>query len=487
MINSPSHDQDNVKQKETLQNKEGSGQVTALMQSFTDDEDYEKEESGSGEFPVTESVDENIDETNQTKVKDTGFNFGYGNNLIIERGQVDISAEEEDFFETSPKTLMTSSSYDYYDEEYVNTNKQTTPTSFSSDDEDYHYNEVGSGLQEIPKEHVSASETPNINVEDLEYYHEPDYEDEEEDEGWWKRKKRSASDDDSSIEALLSLDEYENDEYMNDIKRILSLDYERDNVESDNNYLFAVVDTNSGAIKGLDPCSNYTLDIQAVYDHNILIDSEEKDFQTLCQVTCDTKNLDFKAFIDKDTEKVVIKIENVPDCITEYALKYCHNQNCDAEYNLESTNSELIINDTFNPCLEYGFFLMPLSDRRESTNEENEWDNAIYRLINFESFHESPMSGAVGALSHQTVNISWLKANDCVDGYRISLYEIRHLPTLQPIYFDSKNEPLIKSMNLSSSDFSLEFSNLASCRLYRADIRSLYSSETGELLAAKYN
>ena len=62
--------------KNTLQSEEGSGHVTAFKQSFTDDEDYEKEESGSGEFPVTESVEANTYENNHSKVKDTGFNYG---------------------------------------------------------------------------------------------------------------------------------------------------------------------------------------------------------------------------------------------------------------------------------------------------------------------------------------------------------------------------------------------------------------------------
>ena len=430
--------------KNTLQSEEGSGHVTAFKQSFTDDEDYEKEESGSGEFPVTESVEANTYENNRSKVKDTGFNYGYGNNL----------------------TLITASSDDYFDEqyEYVDTHQQTTPMLILS----YDNAEVGSGSKENHKENIRASET----------HHEPDYEDD--DEGWRKRKKRSAYNDDSSIEVL---DEYENNEYMNDIRRILSLDYERENVNSDDNYLFAVVDTNSGEIKGLDPCSSYTLDVQAVYNHNIRINSEEKEFDTLCKVTCDTHDLDFKASIKNNTKKVVIKIESDPDCMTEYALKYCNKQNCQSEHNLKSTNSELIINDTFYPCLEYEFYLMPSFNKGKLTTEGSEWDNARYRLIKFESSHEPPISGAVETLSHESVNISWLKPNECVDGYTISLYEKRHLPYLLPIYADKNNERLIKSMNLSSSNFSLELSNLASCRLYRADIKSLYSPERGELLA----
>lgn len=435
--------------KYTLQFEDGSGHVTAFKQRFTDDEDYEKEESGSGEFPVTESVEANIYENIHSKVKNTGFKYGYGNNL----------------------TLITASSYDYFDEqyEYVDTHQQTTPMLILSDDNA----EVRSGSKENHKENIRASET----------HHEPDYgyEDfEEEDEGWRKRKKRSAYNDDSSIEVL---DEYESNEYMNDIRRILSLDYERENVNSDDNYLFAVVDTNSGEIEGLDPCSSYTLDVQAVYNHNIRINSEEKEFDTLCKVTCDTHDLDFMASIKNNTKKVVIKIESDPDCTTEYALKYCNKQNCQSEHNLKSTNSELIINDTFYPCLEYEFYLMPNFKKGKLTTEGSEWDNARYRLIKFESSHDRPISGVVEMLSHESVNISWLKPNECVDGYRISLYEKRHLPYLQPIYADKNNERLIKSMNLSSSNFSLELSNLASCRLYRAEIKSLYSPERGELLA----
>ena len=76
-------------------------------------------------------------------------------------------------------------------------------------------------------------------------------------------------------------------------------------------------------------------------------------------------------------------------------------------------------------------------------DEENEWDNAIHKIINFKSSHETPISTdySVGGLSHQNVNISWMKPNECVDGYRISVYEIRHLPNLLLQYVDEKNEP----------------------------------------------
>ena len=480
----PAHIHDDIKEKETLQSKEGSSQETAFMESFIDDdEDYEEEESGSGDFPIKESVHGNIYENNNN-IKDTGFNYGYGNNLIIERENQQDSAEEEDYFETVPTTTLISTAlYDYYDENYVETSKHTTPTSFNSDDEDYASVETGSGAGEIHHELIRAHEAPDIDIGDLEYYHEPDYVDDEDTNEWWRRKKRSSYDDDSSIEALLSLDDfsYENDEYMNDIERILSLDNEGNNIDNHNNTFFEIVHTNSGAINGLDSCTSYVIDVQAVYKYNVIIDSEEKEFHTLCQSPCETNGLDFKASIDKDAKKVVIEIENEPDCVVEYALKYCNNQNCGYEYNLVSTNSMLMLKSVFNPCLEYTLFLMPLFVRKEKLIEEINWDNAIFKLINSESSPEPPMPAhnSVGRFSHQNVNISWLQPNKCVDGYRISVFEIRHLPTVG----DGKKEFLTFSKNLSSSISSLELSNLKSCRLYRAEIKSLYLSETGDFLA----
>ena len=447
--------------------------VTPIMRSFSDDEDYHQEGSGSGEsLSVTESVHDYLNrERMKEEHQDTGFQYGYGNNLIIEREQ----AEDEDYFVTSP-------SYDYYDGDYDETPKVTTPTSFLADDEDYA--DEASGSEESHKEHIIGGET-SIDVDNLEYY---------EDDRWeditgWKRKKRSAFyEDDSSIEALLSLDDvsYETEEYINDIERILSLDTERENAKNKNNDLFAKVDTNSGEIKGLDPCSSYTLDVRAVYQHDVLIDSEEKEFHTLCKEACDTSGLDFKAFMDKSTKMVTIKLENEPDCITEYALKYCINQNqtCDSRHNLESTDSELIIHDAFEPCLEYGVFLLPVSDEKKlMTDEEGHWDNATYKLTKFESSNDPPFStdSSVRSLTHQAATISWLKPNECVDGYRISLHEIQHLPNLRPTFVDGKNELLTFRMNLSNSDLSLELTNLTSCRLHRADIESFYSSDPGDL------
>ena len=190
--------------------------------------------------------------------------------------------------------------------------------------------------------------------------------------------------------------------------------------------------------------------------------------------------------MDKSTKMVTIKLENEPDCITEYALKYCINQNqtCDSRHNLESTDSELIIHDAFEPCLEYGVFLLPVSDEKKlMTDEEGHWDNATYKLTKFESSNDPPFStdSSVRSLTHQAATISWLKPNECVDGYRISLHEIQHLPNLRPTFVDGKNELLTFRMNLSNSDLSLELTNLTSCRLHRADIESFYSSDPGDL------
>ena len=467
----PSDDHEHVRHEEHLYMNEGSGMVTPIMQSFSDDEDYHQEESGSGELhPVTEAVhDDHNRGAMAEEHQDTGFQYGYGNNLIIEREQ----SEDEDYFVTSP-------SYDYYDGAYDETSKVTTPTSFLADDEDY-ANEA-SGSEESHKEQIIGEKT-TFDIDNLEYY-----EDTEEDGGWWKRRKRSAYEDDSSIEALLALDDISNesDEYLSDIERILSLDHERENAKSNNNDFVAKVETNSGEIKGLDPCSSYTLDVRAVYQHDVLIDSEEKEFHTLCQEACDASGLDFEASMDESTKMVTIKLENEPDCIKEYALKYCINQNqtCDSRHNLKSTNSELIILDAFKPCLDYDVSLLPVSDENElMTHEESQWDNATNKLIKFESSNEPPVStdSSVRSLTHQAATISWLRPNECVDGYRISLYEIQHLPKLNPTFAAGKNELLTLRMNLSNSDLSLELTNLTSCRLHRADIESFYSSVPGDL------
>ena len=469
-------DHDHVRHEEPLHRHEGSGMVTPIMQGFSDDEDYHQGESGSGEpLSVTESVHDHL---NRERIKEeeqnTGFQYGYGNNLIIEREQ----SEDEDYFVTSP-------SYDYYDGDYDGTSKVTTPTSFLADDEDYaddDYADEASGSEESHKDHVIGSET-SFDIDNLEYY-----EDDEEDDGWWKRKKRSAYEDDSSIEALLALEDisYESDEYMSDIERILNLDHETEKSKSNNEDFVAKVDTNSGEIKGLDPCSSYTLDVRAVYQHDVLIDSEEKEFHTLCKEACDASSLDFEASMEDNTKMVTIKLENEPDCITGYALKYCINQNqtCDSRHNLESKDSELIIHDAFKPCLEYGVFLLPVSDENElMTNEEGHWDNATYKITKFESSNDPPVStdSSVRSLTHQAATISWVKPNECVDGYRISLHEIHHLPNLRTTFADGKNELLTLGTNLSNSDLSLELTNLTSCRLHRADIESFYPSDPGDL------
>ena len=452
-----SHDHNYLNQMGTKQVNEGSGHVTPFLQNFTDDEDYDSEGSSSGELPVTVSPQESKVETH-----DTGFNFGY--NLILDRKKVENSKEEEDYFDTStdPDNPEASLSYDYYDVENKDeTVKLTTPTSLLSDDDDYQDTESG------------------VEVDDLEYYNES-----------IDRKKRSASDEDSGIKALLALDDfsYENglndDEYideMDDIESILSLD--KENYQNNEENFISIVDTTSGEIKGLDPCSSYTLDVQAVYDYNVKIDSEKKEFNTLCQASCDTSNLDFRPSFDEGSNEMTIKIEKEPDCVQEYAFKYCIQQTCKSEYNLKSTNSELVISGAVQPCLEYDFFLMPISDKTElNRDEENEWDNAIHKIINFKSSHETPISTdySVGGLSHQNVNISWMKPNECVDGYRISVYEIRHLPNLLLQYVDEKNEPLTSSIKLSSKETSLMLSNLSSCRLHRIEIESIYTSDKGK-------
>ena len=105
----PSDDHDHVRHQEHLHMNEGSGMVTPIMRSFSDDEDYHQEGSGSGEpLSVTESVYDDLNRERMTEEhQDTGFQYGYGNNLIIEREQ----AEDEDYFVTSP-------SYDYYDGDF---------------------------------------------------------------------------------------------------------------------------------------------------------------------------------------------------------------------------------------------------------------------------------------------------------------------------------------------------------------------------------
>ena len=68
--------------------------------------------------------------------------------------------------------------------------------------------------------------------------------------------------------------------------------------------------SNSGMMDGLEPCTNYALEVAAVYHNNATVDSEEKKFQTQCgsEALCDEEEWQESFQINQQTKEDSLEI-----------------------------------------------------------------------------------------------------------------------------------------------------------------------------------
>ena len=423
---------------------------------------YDVDERGSGIPPLLISST-----TTPFYSDDEDLIDGSAFNSPIKATTLSLIVEELEYYEDF-------SGNDYHDEENFQKgsafHENTTPTSFFSDDDDLVEDDYGSAMK-FPKE---ASDV-NLIVDNPHFQDFPSGDN----ENYIQRRSRKLFLNKEDYGSGQFTDEYYSASYDDDddddIEKLLALDEENNNDDTESWSMKTVkVGTNSGEITGLDRCSTYSLEVQAVYKHNVVVNSEDKLFNTLCQNSCDSSNLDYKTLLNEDSNSLTIEIENEPDCLKEYAFKFCLNNNCDEKHFYRSTNSKFTVWGTFNSCLDYEFFLMPKSEIKNA--EEINWDKSRYKLMNFASSYAPPLSGK-SQVSMEYVSLTWDKPNNCVDGYSVSVYEIRHLPNLLPKYVDKNTEPIIHHIKLSSDESSLIVTNISSCMLHRAEIRSIYKSQ----------
>ena len=515
-------DTENYKKSEYL--GEGSGETTTSFELATDDEDYDMEES-SGKIKSDKEEESFMNpiltqNTASTELISTGAEDRetyYSDVELIENASGEVSSgmgsttmtyygsDNEDYegsFDGSARKLSTPF-IDYDDEDYQESGsgnsyiQVTTPTTFIIDDEDYAEKVEGSMDYPLIRSRNDSDEEIILAVEDLEYY-EDDYSGDNLQDIYtntgWRRRRRSifgdymADSSEDNIQLILASGEEDYYDFDQDdkahtfqsIEALLGLDGNDDVAEDDLPHKSIKVETSSGEIEGLDPCSSYKLDVQAFYPENIVINSKEEQFHTLCQNDCDISKLDFNAYLEEGT-KINLEMENEPDCVLEYAFKICHNHNCEANKISKSTNSRLTLSGIFKSCLDYELYLLPLTvkTKEKVLDDETNWNASIKKSLFFNSSFDPPSKpeNSIVEQSSSEIILNWDKPNDCVESYSITIYEIRHLPNLLPKYVDKETEPIFHHIKLSSDESSLSVTNLSGCTLYKAEIQSIYSTD----------
>ena len=480
--------------------EESSGQQ---MYTFTDDEDYSEDltnnnisELSSFEGSGSGSI------TTPTYFKDN-YNLNDGIDDIKIESSAETNMDDEDYIDDigSGMEPAKSTTQTYFFEEETNDSfnliadaealKEFNDPHFTTieDDEDYSEDQTESGSGKVPA-HFNYDEDQLVKDSKITtpmYYYVDDVDEDynnyinEDEEGLEyyddyyepNRKKRSLQE---SVELDSFFDVTVDDEPTKSIEELLALD----DIDSDVNDPFEAktktVETNNGEVEGLNPCTDYILDIQTVYPHNIVVKSEEESFKTKCLVNCDISSIDFNLKLEADTNLLSVEVINEPNCVIQYAFKICQNvMDCDSLQSYVSTKSEITISKTFKPCIEYDIYILPIAEDNFRIDELEEKE-FIKRSFNYENFNDPPVniSNFVQNLTSTSVMLQWEKPNDCVTGYSVTISELRHLPNLLSKYIDKESEPEVFHEKLSIKDQTFSVNNLSSCMWHKAEIQSLY-------------
>ena len=320
-----------------------------------------------------------------------------------------------------------------------------------ADDEDY------VGTDDFPLILPSTESSPNyvdVWIESLEYYDEEDeisgdYDDDE------TRRKRSVH--------------HEEDGDMRSIRVLLGLDDDDERIHAKEEKSFQT-STNYIKLDDLEACSKFKFYVQAVFPYQITVDSEEFGFETLCPQACDASDLMFSVSVTEET--VQVHVRDAPDCVTNYSIKTCSQVQCSEEKFHDIDDDIIELEEKIDLCLVHNVQLTVWQDDTELVT--------LNQTHLFKSSFDSAklVQNSINHLSSGQVEVSWMKPNDCVRGYNVTVYEIRHLPNLLPKYVDQDMEPIIQQTRLDDYISSLTLSNLSSCLLHKIEIRAVYKNDS---------